>query len=47
MTLSVRKSSPCGVESVEMFVFTDMLVDKLAGPDVDWVVGLELETISE
>ena len=43
----MRRSSPCGVESVEMFVFTDVLVDKLAGPDVDWVVGLELETISE
>ena len=42
----MRKSSPCGVESVEMFVFTDVLVDQLAGPDVDWMVGLELDTVS-
>ena len=28
-----------------MFVLTDVLIDQLTGPDVDWMVGLELETI--
>ena len=36
---------PCRVELVKVSVFTDVLVDQLAGPDVDWMVGLELETI--
>ena len=34
-----------GVKPVKMPVLTDMLVDQLAGPDVDWMVGLELDTV--
>ena len=37
---------PCRVELVKMSMFTDVLVDQLAGPDVDWMVRLELETVS-
>ena len=28
-----------------MFVLTDVLIDQLTGPDVHWVVGLELEAV--
>ena len=38
---------PGRVELVEMSVFTDMLVDQLTGPDVDWMVRLELDTVSK
>ena len=34
------------VEPVKMPVLTDVLVDQLTGPDVDWMVGLELDTVS-
>ena len=37
---------PCRVKTVKVPVFTDVLVDQLTGPDVDWMVGLELDTVS-
>ena len=37
---------PCRVQSVEMFVFTEVLIYRLTGPDIHWVVWLKLETIS-
>ena len=37
---------PCGVETVKVPVFNDVLVDQLTGPDIDWMVGLELDTVS-
>ena len=40
-----RAIVPCGVETVKVPVFTDVLVDQLTGPDIDWMVGLELDTV--
>ena len=34
------------VEPVKMPVFTDVLIDQGTGPDVDWMVWLELDTVS-
>ena len=41
-----RAIVPCRVKTVKVPVFTDVLVDQLTGPDVDWMVGLELDTVS-
>ena len=35
------------VETVKMPVLTDVLIDQPTGPDVDRMVGLELDTVSK